>query len=58
MEVLPVVTPQTQTQKEFFTKLEEIVLQVALPSDAGEGQICVLLIRLQGGEPAGGHSER
>lgn len=52
--MLPVVTPQTQTQKGFFTILEEIVLQVALPS---EGQIRALLICLQGGEPAGGHFE-
>lgn len=51
------VPPQTQT-KGFFTLLEEIVLQVALPSDAGEGQICALLIYLQGGESAGGHFER
>lgn len=39
------VTPQIQT-KGFFTILEEIVLQVALPSDAGEGQIHALLICL------------
>lgn len=45
MEVLPVVTPQIQT-KGFFTILEKIVLQVALPSDAGEGQIRALLICL------------
>lgn len=54
MDVLPVVTPQTG----FFTILGEISLQVALPSDAGEGQIRAFLICLQGGEPAGGHFER
>lgn len=37
---------------------EEIVLWVALPSNAGEGQMCALLICLEGGEPAGGHFKR
>lgn len=37
---------------------EEIVLWVALPSDAGEGQMRALLICLEGGEPAGGHFKR
>lgn len=56
MKVLSVVTPQIQT-KGFFTILEEIALQLALPSDAGESQIA-LLICLQGDESAGGHFKR